>query len=472
MFDVAVIGAGPAGAAASIGLARQGYQAALFDAGCPAGVRFERLPPYSIELLKQLGLLAAAEQALVSMPSGSLTRWRHDEEAFTLGPVHILDRNCFDRGLAAIARRHGVSLFPFRASRPVFADGHWTLSAGSTHFEARFLIDASGRSSNQSRNTLPHGPATAALCGVWTGLSFREMRTEASRNSWVWGAPVSGRSAAISIFLPSQRCAGLTSADRHALCLDILQSTRLFRGCLQGKLLSPILVRDATPRADPDPVTIHGLKTGDACLAVDPLLSHGLQIALRLSVHGAAVGHTVLSGAGAPDAAVEFFRASQRATLEQHLAGAARLYAEHSTYAGEPFWMERSRSESPTPPLSSQEATRGGKYRLSPLARVEPVPALLDNGIIDRVEGFRHSSYARPVAFLAGAGAGVLLRALASPAPLAELLRRCEQTVGPVQAPRVIEDLLQHCVLVPLGAAAHAEHPVGDSSVLVRAGDG
>ena len=442
MFDAAVIGAGPAGAVTAIGLARHGYRVALFDAGVRVPGRYDRLPPYAIEFLKHQDLLPAAEQALVSMPPGSLTRWQQDEPRFTPGPLPILDRDCFDRSLVAIARRSSVSLFTHRAHRPAFAAGRWKIPTGSTVLESRFLIDASGRTSTQRRQAA----ATAAICGVLTGVRLPEMRTEAAANGWVWGAPVAANAAAVSVFLARRDCAGLTQATREALYRQTLEQTLLFRECVNANLAGPLVVRDSTPRAHPDPVAANRVTTGDACLALDPLLSHGLQIAFRLSTQAAAVCHTVLSGAGDPVAAIEFFRTAQRSTLAQHLAGAAQLYSEHRTHADEPFWRDRSRIEpSPEPPA---EVRPEAMYRLSSLVRTEPVPALLPNGVIGRVEGFRHPSYDHPVAFLAGINAAAFLPALAAPATLTELAIRCEPLTAPAHAQNVLAGLVRNRVLV------------------------
>ena len=456
MFDAAVIGAGPAGAVTAISLARHGYRVALFDAGSRIPGRYDRLPPYAIEFLKLQELLPAAEHALVSMPPGSLTRWQENDPRFTPGPHHILDRDCFDRALVAIARRASVSLFATRAHRPSFFGGRWRIHSVSGDVESRFLIDASGRASTQPRQ----GAATAAICGILTGVHLPEMRTEGLPDGWVWGAPVAATSAAVSVFLARKHCAGLTQATREALYRQTLQPTLLFRKCAKANLAGPLVVRDATPRAHPDPVAANRVTTGDACIALDPLLSHGLQIAVRLSTHAAAVCHTVLSGAGAPDAAIEFFRTGQRSTLAQHQAGAARLYNEHRTYAEEPFWLERSRIEpSPEPPADIRPEAL---YRLSALVRPEPVAALLPNGVIGCVEGFSHPSYARPVAFLSGINAAAFLPALAVPATLAELVKRCERLIGPAQAQKVLDGLVRNRVLIP---AARVQQTVRDARV-------
>jgi flavin-dependent dehydrogenase len=463
MFDAAVIGAGPAGAVAAIALARHGYRVALFDAGPRVRARYDRLPPYAIEFLKHQELLSAAEQALVAMPPGSLTRWQDDEPRFTPGPHHILDRDCFDRSLVAIAQRSSVSVLTTRAHRPSFFGARWRIPSGSAQVDARFLIDASGRASNQRRQ----GAATAAICGVSTGVRLPDMRTEAAPNAWIWGAPVAANAAAVSVFLARKHCAGLTQATREALYRQTLQQTLLFRECANANLAGPLAVRDATPRAHPGPVAANCVTTGDACLALDPLLSHGLQIAFRLSTQAAAVCHTILSEAGPPDAAVEFFRTSQRATLAQHLAGAALLYSEHRTYSEEPFWLERSRIEpAPEPP---PEVSPDAVYRLSALVRPEPVPALLPNGVIGRVEGFRHPSYGRPVAFLAGINAAAFLPALAAPATLAEFAKRCERLIPPTHAHKLLDGLVRNRVLIP---AARVEQTVRDARVAAPAGGG
>ncbi|HYG83191.1 MAG TPA: FAD-dependent oxidoreductase, partial [Pyrinomonadaceae bacterium] len=89
-YDVAIVGGGPAGAAAALTLSRAGRRVLLVDANQPSAFKIgEALPPAARPLLSDLGLWdgIAADGHLPCY--GNLSAWgaqRLDETAFIFDP--------------------------------------------------------------------------------------------------------------------------------------------------------------------------------------------------------------------------------------------------------------------------------------------------------------------------------------------------------------------------------------------------
>jgi len=121
VHDVAVCGAGPAGAAVACELARRGARVVLFEATRYDGPRFgETLAPQANPLLRQLGVWDAffAQQHLPSPGTiplwGSATPVENDFITTGYGEGWHVDRNRFDAMLAQRAADAG-SAQPSRA---------------------------------------------------------------------------------------------------------------------------------------------------------------------------------------------------------------------------------------------------------------------------------------------------------------------------------------------------------------------
>ena len=154
--DIAVVGGGPAGAAAAIACAQQGLQVLLLERE-PAGHARpgDTLHPGIAPLLRQLGAESALAHACGARHAGVWSEWggpRHftpfgaDADGPWLG--YQVDRALFDECLLAHAQAQGVvclrersALAPIRQAGAVCG-----LETDAGPISARVVIDASGRS--------------------------------------------------------------------------------------------------------------------------------------------------------------------------------------------------------------------------------------------------------------------------------------------------------------------------------------
>ena len=354
----------------------------LERATCPRPHIGESLPPSILPVLDQLGLRDRVESAAFLRPDRSLVQWGTRGKFVKFVPNERgfqVDRDRFDALLLAAAydagvqviQRSGVARVDTATDGPPIArvtDG--------TAVQARFLVDAAGRTGVLPRKRRRMAPSTAALYAYWADVPLQgsETRVEAGASAWYWGAPLPSGLFNATVFVDARRCRALSTAARDTLYRALLGESALLSGCLRGRAMGPLRVCDATAFADDCPVTGATILAGEAAFAIDPLSSQGVQIAMTCGVEAAAVVHTTLHVPQQAALAQRFYRERVRETAIRHAALARDAYATADLAQQSPFWSARSVAEtagphaSPLRPVCAPEVVV-----LSPLARLEPV---------------------------------------------------------------------------------------------------
>lgn len=185
--DVAVVGAGPAGLAAALALARQGRRVVVherFDQPRPLGAGF-MLQPTGLAVLDRLALASPVEalaapidhifgrearrgRVVLDVRYGDLRRPRRAVGVHRAALFEVLYGACLDAGVAFETGREIVAA----------ADGRLTDAAGRTRGPFELVIDASGA---RSRIAAAHGARPKALAWgalwattPWPGAPFDE----------------------------------------------------------------------------------------------------------------------------------------------------------------------------------------------------------------------------------------------------------------------------------------------------------
>ena len=155
LYDVAVIGRGPAGALASLVLARAGLSVVGIGPSATPGrgdLRAETLSPAAMSILAQHGLASAVEGLKFPVVRGFLGDWAENKQRFRPAfltpdaPTLAIERGTFDHVLQTSATEAGAVNVPVRARQlQRFAD-QWKIVLNSQEsISARVVIDASGR---------------------------------------------------------------------------------------------------------------------------------------------------------------------------------------------------------------------------------------------------------------------------------------------------------------------------------------
>ena len=162
LFDVAIVGGGPAGSSCAAFCAQSGMRTVLFERE-----KFPRekvcgdcLNPSCWPVLRRLEL----EEQVRALPHGKLravefigTNRQSISIELPEGAEIAVRRSLFDELLLSRARSLGVEILEATTVTELVLNGHWKIVAGGKRFAARLLVAADGRNSTVARlcNLLP-----------------------------------------------------------------------------------------------------------------------------------------------------------------------------------------------------------------------------------------------------------------------------------------------------------------------------
>jgi geranylgeranyl reductase family protein len=322
--DVLVVGAGPAGAAISILLARQGYRVLLVDrATFPRDKACaEYLSPACTPLLAQLGVLdtvlKAAPQRLQGMRvidyRGRSCWGRFVQDGQCLYGL-ALPRLVLDHLLVEQARREGVELRTGFWVRQPLLDGQRVCGVSGQQAQyretvrAKLVIAADGVQSTLARRLgliqrirwLQHVAFVTHYAGIHPVRPWGEMFLIPS--GYIGLAPVSNTVVNVSVVVRAARLAAAQTTSQVFFAQTVQAHPELRRRFAQARQVKnllttgPMAQRTVCPRHD-------GIMLiGDAAGFFDPFTGQGIYLALHSATLAAAVAHRALcSGTTSADA--------------------------------------------------------------------------------------------------------------------------------------------------------------------------
>jgi flavin-dependent dehydrogenase len=350
--DVVVAGAGPAGCAVAIALARAGHDVLIADpcAGPAAGLKIgESLPAVALAALRDLGIAAhRVEAAGARRSTGISAVWGearpHERDA--IGDPHghgwHLDRQRFDALLLEAACSEGARLRVGRVAAHT-RDAGVRVRIGAAAVGCRWVVDATGRVAAVARALGARRDRADRLVAVYAAVRTPagdvDARTlvQSTPSGWWYGALVAPQRRVVAFLTDADlldralaTSAGFTAALAHAGHVLPHGSVELVAGpattAAHGARLSHA----------------HGTRwvaVGDAALAFDPLSSQGIANALVTGILAAAAVDACLRGAGTePLEAYDERLAAVWLAYETHRAEA---YAGEDRWPDEPFWARR-----------------------------------------------------------------------------------------------------------------------------------
>ena len=334
--DVAVVGAGPAGAAAAVRLARAGREVVVLDRA-----RFPRdkccgdgLTTDALRRLDRLGLdpktvasWQAVNDIVVRSPSGRVARLPFPRDEGTYAAV--AQRRDLDAALVGLARDAGATVLDgcgLRAAN-IGADGRVVLEADDVDpVTARYAIGADGMWS-PLRKALGQAEEAGYL-GEWHAFRqyFGGVGPDAAQ-MWVWFEPDLLPGYAWSFPLPDGRANVGFGLPRRA-GRPTGEMARIWAGLADRPSVRAVLGAAAEPlephrawpipaRVTSSPLTAAGgrvLFVGDAARATDPMTGEGIAQALET----AALAVDAILACGADDPAR--VRDRYRRDVSRHLA--------------------------------------------------------------------------------------------------------------------------------------------------------
>ncbi len=280
-FDLAVIGAGPAGASAGIAAACLGMRVALFEA--------REFPRHKVcgefvsaEALEVLRFLlqdsSASVQLLRQAPLIRRTRLFLGERMIeaALRPAALsITRYDLDAQLWSAAQACGVATFGACEVSAINGNGPFALTTPSANYSARTVVVAAGRWSQFTPDrTIPPGPR-------WIGLKchFREPKPSQSTDLYFFEGgycgvqPIGKDVVNACAMVRSDRATTLPQVVRLHPRLD--QRAAAWTALIQPLTTAPLIYRT------PGPVRGNFAFAGDAAAFIDPFVGDGISIALR-----------------------------------------------------------------------------------------------------------------------------------------------------------------------------------------------
>ncbi|GAB3342865.1 NAD(P)/FAD-dependent oxidoreductase [Chromohalobacter beijerinckii] len=322
--DIAIIGAGPAGAAAAAWLARRGWRVSVIERNhFPRFSIGESLLPQCMVHLDSCGLLDAARAGHFQPKNGAAFTYRGQDSAFDFrdkfsdgpGTTWQVERADFDQRLIAGAQAFGAQA-EFGMQVTDFsgdADGQrLTLvdeQGDSRTLSARFVLDASGYGRVLARlNSLARQPSLESRCALFTHVEDRIADPRYDRekiliglhpqdpNVWFWLIPFANGRASLGVVGERSRLERGGADDGERLWHFVRQEPRFAE-----------LLHDARSVRDVDRIegysasveTLHGpgyALLGNAGEFLDPVFSSGVTIALDSAMRAVPLVERQLQG--------------------------------------------------------------------------------------------------------------------------------------------------------------------------------
>lgn len=411
--DIAVAGAGPAGATAAGLLAQLGYQVVILEReSFPRYHVGESLTPAIEPLLRFFGVAERVGAAgFVRMP-GHTFHWNGSERTSIFGEVErdILGyqvwRARFDRLLLARARELGARAFlgytvlgpladgdggtetpPPRARRDTRATGFRV--RGPDHevrtIRARLVIDATGGSGVLARSLgvriADAPPRSLAIWGYWAGAAdpagpdALNTFVESFPDGWIWTVRVRPdlRNVTVMVDLDCVQPA-LREHGRRRFYLQQIATTVATRGFLaRARLVTRLRSCDSTWFHSRKIGGEGWLLAGDAASWIDPLTSQGVRKAIGSGMTAAVVANTILSDAGMAEAALAYGLEEEERSYAVFRDSAVRSLIAESRWPEQPFWRLRAADRLGAPGPEPPPPRRG---MLRSLAHTVPIARL------------------------------------------------------------------------------------------------
>ncbi len=343
IFDVVIIGSGPAGSAAALTLLDSGLSVILMDrVRMPTRKIGESLPPAAQNILDRLGAKNILHECKHFRSYGNISAWGTSDLAHTdfiydpRGTAWQLDRARFDADLRSTCIRKGAVFFPgwYRSSKRTVHG--WVIHGQPDSITARWVVDASGRGGVFARKNGSRRLVDDKLMAIYAWVDANEgdndTRTvvESCAIGWWYSTLVPHKQRVIALHTWADLAKNIhRDVDKWRSHLE--NTVHIKQRCLRVK--SPTLrFSEACGSSLDRGFGDQWVAVGDAFLSFDPLASQGIFNALYSGMKGAEA--IIACESGEPDSLAKY---------ESHLNSIREVYLQRRTlfYNAETRWRLR-----------------------------------------------------------------------------------------------------------------------------------
>jgi flavin-dependent dehydrogenase len=319
LYDVAIIGGGPAGSTAATLLAREGRSVVLLEREkFPRFHIGESLLPYSMPIFERLGIRSQLDRCFLEKHGAEMTtgcgersvkfffkngfRLRHTQS-------YQVERSVFDQLLLNHSQSAGAVIREQTAVRSVqFHEESASLDvespAGKERIQARYVLDASGRGTLlgqqlQLKTAYPHLRKFSVFAHFEDvtrepgpeGTFTRMIREE---DRWFWMIPLGTNRMSIGVVMDLEEFKGLGMSPEQFLESSIARQPAVFSRMADARRVTPVFSTGDYSYRNRTFAGNRWLMAGDAAGFIDPVFSTGVFLALRSGEQAADALHAAL----------------------------------------------------------------------------------------------------------------------------------------------------------------------------------
>jgi flavin-dependent dehydrogenase len=368
VFDVAVVGGGPAGTATAITLLAKGRSVVVIERSHYETARIgESLPPRARLPLTRLGVWERFIRGRHLPSPGTLAAWgsaeltANDFGHSPYGNGWHLDRVRFDEMLArCVTDTGGRVLSGVRMTRCTRGGTNaWRVETDAGVLRAKFLVDATGRRESVARQIAVKRVEYDRLVGIaaFTCAQTQDARTlvEATRGGWWYSALLPNARLVVAYMTDADLLPGPESVTPVARARGGSRGSRKseLRAFWEQELEAARHTRDRVSDIAPGSSLItlaagtshlagvagsDWVAVGDAAFALDPLSSRGLYTALELGlIAGAGIDRQLRGDARGLKRYAERIESQFARYLELRTS----YYSLEERWREAPFWRRR-----------------------------------------------------------------------------------------------------------------------------------